>query len=111
MNLKGSRFAGYSDWRLPTIEELRSLVYCSNGIPASEAWVSYCDGKDDRGGKYVLPTIQREFFPNTKEDLYWSSSPYANYSGSARFVTFGGGRDSVLNKSFNQYVRLVRGGQ
>lgn len=111
MSLKGSRFAGYSDWRLPTIEELRSLVYCSNGIPASEAWNNSCGRKDGRGGEYVRPVIQGEFFPKTEDFSYWSSSPSARRSTSAWHVFFGNGYARTTNQSFPLHVRLVRVGQ
>lgn len=111
MNLKGSRFAGYSDWRLPTLEELRSLVYCSNGIPASEAWDNFCSGKNDRSGEYVRPTIRRDFFPNTEDSYYWSSSPYTNDRPNAWLVNFDHGYVFANYKGYDLYVRLVRGGQ
>ena len=108
--LKGSQFAGYSDWRVPTIEELRELVFCSNGTPAKEAWDNDCDGKNDRNGSYERPTINQTVFPNTRSSWYWSSSPYA-YSGHAWSVSFRNGYDDTYTKGYDLYVRLVRSGQ
>ncbi|PID46489.1 MAG: hypothetical protein CSB47_03800 [Proteobacteria bacterium] len=109
--LKGSRFAGYSDWRVPTIEELRSLVFCSNGTPAEEAWDYACDGKNDRNGSYQRPTINQTAFPNTPASRFWSSSPYAGYSNYAWYVDFYDGDGHPDHKNNSRYVRLVRGGQ
>ena len=108
---KGAIFAGHSDWRLPTRKELRSLVYCSNGIPQKEAWDEGCSGKDDRGGDYKSPTIDQKAFPNTGNTFYWSSSPYARVSNRAWGVNFSYGYVSVLNEYNSYRVRLVRSGQ
>ena len=82
-------FAGYTDWRLPNINELVSLVeeQCSD------------------------PAINLNRFPNTPSSLVWSGSPLADYSGYAWFVFFFNGF-SYANDRNNYYaVRLVRGGQ
>ena len=82
---------GYSDWRLPWVEELRSLVDYS--IP------------------FLGPTIDTAYFPNTVGSWFWSASPYANYSDGAWYVVFNDGDGSLDSKTGDKYDRLVRGGQ
>ena len=40
-------WCGATDWQVPSIEELRSLVYCSNGTSQEEAQGKGCSGKND----------------------------------------------------------------
>lgn len=109
-----SHFAGHSDWRIPTFEELRTLVYCSNGKPAyfsggeNAADDSSCAGNP--GKDYDTPTLVEAVFPNSP-DWFWSSSPYAYYSAYAWYVSFDFGYVYNYARSNGLHVRLVRGGQ
>ena len=78
---------GATDWRLPTRHELVSIANNSTSAPAIEA----------------------NYFPNTLNSYYWSSSPYAGYSSSAWYVFFFNGYVGSYDKSSSFYVRLVRG--
>ncbi|MEI7839663.1 MAG: DUF1566 domain-containing protein [Methylococcaceae bacterium] len=87
VNVNSQGLCGASDWRMPTEDELLGIVKL--------------------GSSY--PTINTTYFPNTKSDWFWSSSPYADYSGNAWFVYFSNGFSYYYSKDVNDYVRVVRG--
>ncbi|MBL7226262.1 MAG: DUF1566 domain-containing protein [Desulfobacteraceae bacterium] len=76
-------------WRLPTIEELSSLIDLSEMNPA-------------------LP--KGHPFKNVQGVFYWSSTTYESSSGRAWFVSMGVGFAQVYSKTVNYFVWPVRGG-
>ena len=79
---------GYTDWRLPTLKELRSLVDYETNNPA----------------------INTGFFPSTPLAGYWSATTYINDPVTAWSIVFD--HDDVVksDKSTVYYVRAVWGG-
>lgn len=84
---------GATDWRLPSLRELKSLVDFS--VLAADA----------------APTIDATYFPNTQRNLFWTANNYSSSPANAWFVSFHVGGSGAGNKTINFYVRLVRGGQ
>lgn len=78
---------GFSDWRLPTADELGNIV---------DAGVS------------TAPTIRPQF-ANQAAAAYWSASPKAGDSAGAWAVDFNSGAIGAQAKSVANRVRLVRG--
>ena len=89
--LNAENFGGYSDWRMPTIKDLSSLV--NSGIA------------------YPVPTIDTTWFPRTVSSLYWSSTTYAQFTSLAWLVYFSHGHVNIYDKSNSYYVRAVRAEQ
>jgi len=87
--VNASALCGTTGWRLPTRNELLSIVDNSQ----------------------VNPAIDTSYFPNTMSSHFWSSSPGADYSGSAWYVYFSYGNVGNYYKYSTFDVRLVRGGQ
>ena len=97
-------------FRLPTIEELRSLIYCSNN--SSIGGIGEGEECNKFGGTYQRPTIVVEAFAFPSSGwFFWSSSPHADYPNSAWIVFFYDGNVNYNDTSNPTYVRLVRGGQ
>lgn len=81
-------FAGQSDWRLPNIRELTSIVDYNRCGPA----------------------IDLDAFPGTPNSYFWSGSAQDIYFASS--VDFGSGNSSSNGRSYDtNHVRLVRDGQ
>lgn len=82
-----AEYAGATDWRLPTRDELMGLVEAKCSDPA-------------------LSTVA---FPNAPATGYWSSTEDASYRRGAFLVHFLFGRDYMGNKRQDWALRLVRG--
>ncbi|MFC3031067.1 DUF1566 domain-containing protein [Pseudoalteromonas fenneropenaei] len=103
-------------WRLPTLEELDSLVFCSSGQrkPTPRPNGKYDRAKDGEcTGKFSEPAINQLPFPITFDiySMFWSSSKYYyGFRGREQSwaILFAKGYWNYEHLNENHHVRLVR---
>ena len=83
------QLGNYTDWRLPNIRELFSIIDYRHSYPA---------------------TVDLLFIDGNLQDLYWSSTTYKELPSHAVGLIFGSGISFNYNKITSNQIRCVRGG-
>lgn len=86
--VNAAKLCGFDDWRLPTVNELASLVHHGR----------------------IEPAIDTDFFPDTPSvnALYWTQTPYASDPQGVWTVDFTRGELATPYKHLLFHLRLVR---
>lgn len=84
----GIGYAGYTTWRLPSVQELKTLVYYEQ----------------------TGPSINTTQFPSTIPDRYWSSTTEISDVDKAWNISFNWGNVGKAVKSGVNYIRCVAEG-
>ena len=79
-------FGGFSDWRLPNVKELSTIVE------------KMC----------VDPAVNATLFPATKSENFWTGSTYVDNQTRAWSIAFYNGKNNTKDKLQDMYVRFVR---
>lgn len=99
----GSGTYGKTNWRVPTKNELKTLIHCTNKILPN-------DNSDCGTNNYSSPPIN-SLFPNTIAASYWSTS--VSSPSFAWTIYFSSGSPGIAygsdNKMNSYYVRCVSG--
>jgi hypothetical protein len=97
-------FAGHSDWRMPNVRELVSIVDYGALLPAV--------GSEFRGERcaHACTDVTEAGCSCTDDGEYWSSTTFADFPAHALVVYFGMGLVNDRVKTGLHYVRAVRAG-
>ncbi len=88
-DVNAAALCGFTDWRMPTVNELEGIVHFGRTYPA----------------------IDSTYFPNTPSLNFWSGSPTSYHYNYAFKVSFNNGEVVVYARWFAYPVRLVHSGQ
>jgi hypothetical protein len=93
--------AGFTDWRLPNIRELHSLIHYGLVVPALSNTAGTGPWTDDPAP---------DPFSNVQSSSYWSSTTKDNVTNAAWYVFIGTGIVNARFKTGDLFVWCVRGG-
>jgi len=98
----GGGFAGHTDWRVPNIKELQSIVNYELPYPGPMVTTAFNTGCSAPCAVTACSCTQSHY--------YWSSSSNASNPNNAFVVHFNNGYEDANSKTNLSYVRAVRGG-
>lgn len=106
-NLRKERFANYNDWRLPSFNELNSLIHCPNGRNT----IQTLEGSGQcKGEKSVNLVINTKVFPSmAKHHSLWSSTSVQGNQKYAWTVSVANGYINDFSKRNETRALAVRG--
>lgn len=94
--LNNEQYCGYEDWRIPTLDELNTIV-------TKESY------KSENGYEYkIKKNLLKSMCNNDDWASYWSSTALSG--SSAYYLSFMYGREYDIQKNKLKYIRCVRGG-
>ncbi len=103
--LNAADYGGHDDWRVPTRRELESIVDLAD-TTAPIAYAAFT-GAQCGGG---CSNVSNPACSCTQTVGYWSASSYAHAPANAWLVSFFEGAVGGVGKTYDVYVRMVRGG-
>jgi hypothetical protein len=106
VGLNRARFAGHTDWRLPNVNELHTLV--DYGQMASPTIAPVFNTACATGCTVLTCSCTSQAYSHSY--YYWSSTTITDNPEDAFGVSFVGGYVGGHDKSDTLYVRAVRGG-
>lgn len=110
---------GHSDWRMPTISELKTLIAgCQSGTDAckvsdscysSSCWSNDCSCKINEGpGENGFYWYRGVWEADGQDNFFWSSSEQSDIAGNRWGILFGSGYVYYSYEYYKRYVRCVR---
>ena len=110
---RGLTLGEYSDWRLPTRDELMKLgnikLYNYDNYDNWKKWFEQNKHRRFKNSKGEFHFIDKRFIENmSKYSWFWTSETYEKDSSDAWGVSFDDGHDSWFHKTINSYALCVR---
>jgi flagellar biosynthesis GTPase FlhF len=108
---KNLRLGGYSDWRLPTVDELKEVVRSCGGTSVEHSDKNFYSILDKNKANFSYQSCYKnKGFKNDDWYWYWGSTSISGGTDYGWLVDFDNGGVYYYRKDGNDYLRCVRVG-
>ena len=103
----GVGYGGHSDWQIPTVRQLLTIIECSTGYQSVDIGDGGGNASECRENS-SRPTLDSFVFPNIGVEAYWSTTPIQGTRGSWVFNFYRGTTGWAHSNATDHPVRFVR---